>query len=116
MDVRLPRHKKDMPRNLKNDYLSDRLNAQRILSSMSLFIPLALFLLYLITPHASDSGSSMIVIYVSSAVIAIAALRFFLNWGKPRDNNYQLSSALLDFLSAAAILIAYALSLSLIHI
>jgi len=110
MEVRLPRHKKDMPRNLKNDYLSDRLNAQRILSSMSLFIPLALFLLYLITPHASDSGSSMIVINVSSAVIAIAALRFFLNWGKPRDNNYQLSSALLDFLSAAAILIAYALS------
>jgi len=69
-----------------------------------------LFLLYIITPHASDSGSSLIVINVSAAVIAIATFRFFINWDKPRDNKYQLSGALLDFLSAAAILIAYALS------
>ena len=110
MVFRLPHIKKDMPRNLKNDYLSDRLNAQRMLSFMSLSIPLALFLLYIITPHASDSGSSLIVINVSAAVIAIAALRFFINWTKPKDNKYQLTGALLDFLSAAAILIAYALS------
>ena len=110
MDFRLPHLKKDMPRNLKNDYLSDRLNAQRMLSFVSLSIPLALFLLYIITPHASDSGSSLIVINVSAAVITVAALRFFINWRKPKDNKYQLTGVLLDFLSAAAILIAYALS------
>jgi len=98
------------PSGIKNDYLDDRLSAQRILSFMSLLIPLGLFLLYLITPHASDSGSSLIVINISAVVIIIAAVRFFLNWTKPRDDKYQLSCALLDFFAAAAILIAYALS------
>jgi len=96
--------------NTKNDYLNDRLSAQRILSFMSLAIPLGLFVLYLITPHASDSGSGLILINISAAVIIVAAFRFFLNWKKPKDDKYQLSCALLDFLAAAAILIGYALS------
>jgi len=95
---------------VKNDYLNDRLNAQRILAFMSLIIPLGLFLLYLITPHASDSSSEIIVINISVIVIIVAAFRFFWNWNKPKGDKYQLSSAFLDFLSAAAILIAYALS------
>lgn len=93
-----------------NDYLNDRLSAQRILAFMSLTIPLGLFLLYLITPNASDSGSTLILINISAAVIIVAAFRFFWNWNKPKGDTYQLSCALLDFLSAAAILIAYALS------
>ena len=52
-----------------NDYLNDRLSAQRILAFMSLTIPLGLFLLYLITPTASDSGSTLILINISAAVI-----------------------------------------------
>jgi len=96
--------------NTKNDYLNDRLSAQRILSFMSLSIPLGLLLLYLITPHASDSSSGLILICISAAAIIIAAFRFFLNWTNPRDDKYQLSSALLDFLAAAAILVGYSLS------
>jgi len=96
--------------NIKNDYLNDRLSAQRILSFMSLVIPLGLFVLYLITPHASDSGSGLILINISAVVIIIAAFRFFLNWTKPRDDKYQLSCAFLDFLATAAILVGYALS------
>jgi len=103
-------HSKRRASNTTNDYLNDRLSAQRILSIMSLLIPLGLFLLYLVTPHASDSGSGLILINISAVVIIIAAFRFFWNWTKPRDDKYQLSCALLDFFSAAAILIAYALS------
>ena len=96
--------------NVKNDYLNDRLSAQRLLSFISLIIPLTLFILYLALPHASDAGHTNIVINVSAAVVAIAAFRFFYNWKKPRDNAYQISCIVLDFLSAAAILVAYALS------
>jgi len=94
----------------KNDYLNDRLNAQRTLSLISLMIPLGLFLLYLIAPHASDSGSEVIVISVSTVVIFIAGGRSYWNWHTPRDDKYQLSCSILDFLSAAAILVSYSLS------
>lgn len=96
--------------NVKNDYLNDRLSAQRLLSFISLIIPLTLFILYLALPHTSDAGHVNIVITVSAIVVSIAAFRFFYNWKKPRDNGYQISCIILDFLSAAAILIAYALS------
>jgi len=109
MDVQLVSSKHKIS-SIKNDYLNDRLSAQRILSFISLLIPLGLFLLYLVTPHASDSGSGIILINISAAVIIVAAFRLFLNWSKPRGDKYQLSCALLDFLAAAAILIAYAMS------
>jgi len=96
--------------NHKNDYLNDRLNAQRLLAVISLCIPLALFLIYLVTPHTSDSGSRFVLIDISLIVIAIASFRLFWNWKKPRKNIYQLTCALLDFLAAAAILIGYALT------
>lgn len=96
--------------NVKNDYLNDRLSAQRLLSFISLIIPLTLFILYLAAPHASDAGNVNIVISVSAIVVAIAAFRFFYNWKKPRNNRYQISCVILDFLSAGAILLAYALS------
>jgi len=95
---------------IKNAYLNDRLSAQRILSCMSLTIPLGLFVLYLITPHTSDVGSELILINISSVVIIVAAFLFLLNWKKPRNDKYQLSCVLFDFLAAAAILIGYALS------
>lgn len=105
--------RKDSKRQTKfalNDYLNDRLSAQRLLSCISLMIPLGLFCLYLITPHTSDSGSEIILMGISATVILLNAIRLIRNWNTPRGDTYQLYSALLDFLSAAAILIGYALA------
>ena len=98
---------KRIEHNHKNDYLSDRLNAQRLLALISLLVPLGLFGLYIFTPHTSDSGSESILIYISLIVIAIASFRLVYNWKKPRNNLYQLTCALLDFLAIAAILVGY---------
>ena len=92
----------------KNDYLNDRLNAQRVLAVTSLLIPFALLSLYLLTPHASDSGSASPLIITSIFVIALAIVRLIANWRKPREDVYQLTCAFLDFLGIAAILIGYA--------
>ena len=94
--------------NHKNDYLSDRLNAQRLLALISLLVPLGLLSLYVFTPHTSDSGSEFVLINISLLVIAVASFRLVYNWKKPRNNFYQLTCALLDFLAIAAILVAYA--------
>lgn len=94
--------------NHKNDYLNDRLNAQRILALISLLVPLGLFSLYIFTPHTSDYGSELILVNISLFVIAIASFRLVHNWKKPRNNFYQLTCALLDFLAIAAILVGYA--------
>ena len=92
----------------KNDYLNDRLNAQRVLAVISLIIPFALFSLYLLAPHANDSGSAVHLMVTSVFVIALAVVRLIANWEKPREDIYQLTCAFLDFLGIAAILIGYA--------
>lgn len=92
----------------KNDYLNDRLNAQRVLAIISLLVPLALLFLYLLAPHTSDTGAPFILMGISCIVIANAAFRLILNWKKPRKDLFQTTSALLDFLGMAAILVGYA--------
>ena len=94
----------------QNDYLKDRLTAQRLLSFMSFIIPLGLFCIYLIAPQASDSGSHFLLIGISTIVILFSTLRLLRNWNVPKGNSYQLYYAFLDFLSIAAILIGYAFS------
>ena len=101
---------KRIEHNHKNDYLSDRLNAQRLLALISLLVPLGLFSLYMFTPHTSDSGSGVILISISLVAIAIASFRLVYNWKKPRNNLYQLTCALLDFLAITAILVGYSLT------
>ncbi len=96
--------------NYENDYLTDRLNAQRVLSIISLLTPVSLLLLYLITPHASDFKPSPILIYISAIVIAQAFIRLMLNWKKPLNDRYQIISALADFLALSFILIGYAIT------
>jgi len=91
-----------------NDYFNDRLNAQRFLALISFAMPATLFLLYVLTPHTSDTGSPGLLIKISIAAIIIAAFRLIYNWNKPRDNLYQVSCAFIDFFAIAAILIGYA--------
>lgn len=105
--ARISSASKRIEHNHKNDYISDRLNAQRLLALISLFVPLGLFCLYIFAPHTSDSGSELILINISFIVIAIASFRLVFNWKKPRNNFYQLTCALLDFLAISAILIGY---------
>lgn len=93
--------------NHENDYLNDRLNAQRMLASISLLVPLGLFFLYVATPHTSDSQSEYVLIIASLMVIGIASFRLFYNWKMPRNDFYQLTCALLDFFAIAAILVGY---------
>ena len=94
--------------NHENDYLNDRLNAQRMLALISLLVPLGLFFLYIATPRTSDSQSEFVLIIASLIVIGLASFRLVYNWRKPRNNFYQLTCALLDFLAIAAILVGYA--------
>lgn len=101
---------KTSPDAYQNDYLTDRLNAQRILAMISLMIPASLLLLFLITPHASDLEPNPLVSAISLIVIAQAAIRLCLNWKKPLNDRYQLVCAILDFAALSFILIAYAVT------
>lgn len=92
----------------KNGYLYDRLSAQKFLALISLFIPLSLLCVYLLTPHASDSASGFRVVLISGLVIAVNAFRLLKNWNTPRGNGYQLVGAFFDFSAICAILIGYA--------
>lgn len=94
----------------QNDYLTDRLNAQRILAMISLMIPASLLTLFLITPHASDLVPNPLVSAISLIVIVQAAIRLCLNWKKPLNDRYQLVCAILDFVALSFILIAYAVT------
>jgi len=95
---------------LQNGYLYDRLTAQKLLSLISVLMPLGLLIVYLIAPQASDSGSASILIMISGIVIIVASFRLFKNWKTPKGDGYQLFGAFLDFLATAAILIGYALT------
>ena len=96
------------PSHYQNDYVTDRLNAQRILALISLLIPTTLLLLFLIMPTASDLNSNPLVTIISLVVIAQAAVRLFVNWRKILNDNYQIFCACVDFASLAFILLAYA--------
>jgi len=98
------------PNSYKNDYLTDRLNAQRILAMMSLIIPLSFLILYLIAPHASDSGSSPLVLIISVSIVLQAAIRLYLNWNKALSDRYHILCVVLDFLGLSLILLTYALT------
>jgi len=75
---------------------------------MSLLIPLGLFLLYLVTPHASDSEPSLILGSISAIVIIHAIFRLCWNWKTARNDSYQIICALLDFFAISIILVGYA--------
>ena len=94
----------------KNDYLTDRLIGQRLLALSSLIIPLGFFLLLILAPSASDSGTSPLVMIISLVIVAQAAFRLSLNWNKALGDRYQLLCVSLDFLSLTVILLAYALT------
>lgn len=91
----------------ENDYLTDRLRAQRSLSMISLMIPAGLLFLFFVTPHASDLSPNPLVIYISAIIIVQAAIRLCLNWKKVLNDKYQIICAILDFVALAFILVAY---------
>ncbi|MEP1231476.1 MAG: hypothetical protein ABJG88_12435, partial [Litorimonas sp.] len=94
----------------QNDYLTDRLIAQRTLAMISLMIPFSLLFLFLVTPHASDLKPNPLVIYISVVIVVQAAIRLFLNWKKALNNTYQVICAVLDFVALSFILMAYAIT------
>ena len=94
----------------KNDYLTDRLNAQRVLSLISLMIPFSLLFFFLVTPNASDLKPNPLVVYISTIIIIQAAIRLFLNWKKVLTDSYQLLCVFIDLVALSFILIAYAIT------
>jgi len=94
----------------QNDYVTDRLNAQRILALISLIIPASLLFVFLVMPTASDLEPNPLVTIISLVVIVQAGLRLFLNWNKTLNDRYQLLCVILDFASLSFILLAYAVT------
>ncbi len=101
---------KDAAGRYQNDYVTDRLNAQRLLALISLTVPTILLILFLVAPHASDREPNPLVTYISVVIIVQAAIRLCLNWKKPLNDRYQLVCAALDFAALSFILIAYAIT------
>ncbi len=91
----------------ENTYVYDRLIAQRTLSLVSFLVPLSLLIVYMIAPHASDSGAGSSLVLITSLVILITGGRLIKNWNVARSDRYQLTSVFIDFLATALILIAY---------
>ena len=94
----------------QNDYVTDRLNAQRILALISLIIPASLLFVFLVMPTASDLVPNPLVTIISLVIIVQAGLRLFLNWNKTLNDRYQLVCVVLDFASLSFILLAYAVT------
>ncbi len=92
----------------RNTYTYDRLIAQRTLSLVSFLVPLSLLVVYLIAPHASDSGAESILLVITSFVILITGGRLVKNWNFAKPDSYQIAGVFIDFLATALILIAYA--------
>ena len=91
----------------ENTYVYDRLIAQRTLSLVSFLVPLSLLIVYMIAPHASDSGAGSSLVLITSLVILITGGRLIKNWNVARSDRYQLTSVFIAFLATALILIAY---------
>ena len=98
------------PDSHKNDYITDRLNAQKILAMSSLIIPACFLILFVIAPTASDLEPNPLVLIISVIIVAQAAIRLFLNWNRALDDRYQFLCVILDFLGLSVILLAYALT------
>ena len=91
----------------ENTYTYDRLIAQRTLSLVSFLVPLGLLIVYLITPHASDSGVGSSLMVITSVVILITGGRLVKNWNLAKPDHYQIAGVFIDFFATALILIAY---------
>lgn len=97
-------HKRDVR---ENTYIYDRLIAQRTLSLVSFLVPLALLIVYIIAPQASDSGAGSSLLLITSLVILMTGGRLIKNWNVARSDRYQLAGVFIDFFATALILIAY---------
>lgn len=91
----------------ENTYIYDRLIAQRTLSLVSFLVPLSLLIVYMIAPHASDSGAGSSLLVITSLVILITGGRLIKNWNVAKSDRYQLAGVFIDFLATTLILIAY---------
>jgi len=91
----------------ENIYVHDRMIAQRTLSLVSFLVPLILFGVYLIAPHASDSGAESRLLFLTSLVILITGTRLIKNWNVAKSDRYQLVGVFIDFIATALILITY---------